>query len=207
MCATVNIMIKKINSGSALLFLLAGNLYCIWYYQQYPGGFSTVVWIYWFQSMIIGLFNFLQLITYREKNPEAVSVEDTKGTRSGGCAAWFFLFHYGAFHLAYFFVLLIKFDVFSVQATVVLIGIGVFLLESVFNFIWQKRNVDYAAVDVGLVFFLPYLRIFPMHLMILLPAFIGWEPSLLFLILKTVADVLSFKLYHFIYRKNETGTG
>ena len=200
-------MFKKITADPALLFLLAGNVYCIWYYQKYPGGFGTVVWIYWFQSIIIGLFNFLQLITFKNKMPEAAPIENMKGTLSGGCAAWFFLLHYGAFHLAYFFILLFKFDIFSVKKIVVLIGIAVFLLESLFNFIRQKRNENYAAINGGLVFFLPYLRVIPMHLMILLPAFIGWEPSLLFLVLKTGADLLSFKLYHFIYRKNATTTG
>ena len=195
-------MLKKLNLNPALLFLLAGNLYCIWYYNKYPGGFATVIWIYWFQSVIIGLFNFLQLITFKNEIPDTDTNEDKKGTLSGGCAAWFFLFHYGAFHLVYFFILLIKFDVFSVKKIILLIGIAVFLLESLLNFIRVKREEKTVQVNAGMLFFLPYLRIIPMHLMILLPAFIGWQPSLLFLVLKTGADILSFKLYHFIYRKN-----
>jgi Family of unknown function (DUF6498) len=194
------LMLKKLNPDPALLFLLAGNLYCIWYYDKYPNGFATVVWIYWFQSIIIGLFNFLQLITYKDQIPDAAAIENTRGTLGGSCAAWFFLFHYGAFHLAYFFVLLFKFDVFSVKKIVLLIGIAVFLLESLLNFIKVKREEKTAEVNAGMLFFLPYLRIIPMHLMILLPTFIGWEPSLLFLVLKTGADLLSFQLYHFIYR-------
>jgi hypothetical protein len=207
-------MFKKINLNPALLFLLVGNLYCIWYYQKYPGGFATVVWIYWFQSVIIGLFNFLQLLTFTNKMPGAVSIENTQGTVTrNGCQAWFFLVHYGGFHLAYFFILLFKFDVFSVKKIVLLIGIAVFLLESLLNFISLKRDEKTVEVNMGILFFLPYLRIIPMHLMILLPAFIGWEPSLLFLVLKTGADLLSFQLYHFIYRrqgpvgKNATTTG
>lgn len=195
-------MLKKLNFDPALLFLLAGNLYCIWYYNKYPGGFATVVWIYWFQSVIIGLFNFLQLLTFTNQIPNTDTIENTKGTLSGGCAAWFFLLHYGGFHLGYFFVLLFKFDVFSVKKIVLLIGIAVFLLESLLNFIRVKREEKSIQVNAGMLFFLPYLRIIPMHLMILLPAFIGWEPSLLFLVLKTGADLLSFQLYHFIYRKN-----
>lgn len=193
-------MFKKINLNPALLFLLAGNLYCIWYYQQYPGGFATVVWIYWFQSIIIGLFNFLHLLTYKNPIPDTVTTENTKGTLTGGCGAWFFLLHYGAFHLVYFFIVLFKFDVFSVKKIVLLVGIAVFLLESLLHFINVKREEKTAQVNAGMLFFLPYLRIIPMHLMILLPSFIGWEPSLLFLVLKTGADLLSFKLYQFIYR-------
>lgn len=195
-------MFKKINLNSSLLLLLLGNIYCIWYFQKYPGGFGTVVWIYWFQSIIIGFFNFLQLLTIKKGNTTDFSNDNTQGKpMPRGCSAWFFLFHYGAFHLAYFFVLLFKFDVFSVKKMVLLIGIAVFLMESLFNFIRERSNENNAEINVGVLFFLPYLRIIPMHLMILLPAFIGWEPSLLFLVLKMAADLLSFKLYHFIYRK------
>lgn len=49
--------------------------------------------------------------------------------------------------------------------------------------------------NIGALFFLPYLRIIPMHMMILLPAFFGWKPSLLFLGLKTGADLLSYFIY------------
>ena len=147
-------MFKKINLNPALLFLLVGNLYCIWYYQKYPGGFATVVWIYWFQSVIIGLFNFLQLLTFTNKMPGAVSIENTQGTVTrNGCQAWFFLVHYGGFHLAYFFILLFKFDVFSVKKIVLLIGIAVFLLESLLNFISVKRDEKTVEVNMGILFF------------------------------------------------------
>jgi hypothetical protein len=39
--------------------------------------------------------------------------------------------------------------------------------------------------------------------MILLPAFLGWKPSLTFLALKTGADILSFILYRHINNKNK----
>lgn len=60
------------------------------------------------------------------------------------------------------------------------------------------------AVNIGSMFFLPYLRIIPMHLMILLPAFLGFRPSLVFLLLKMGADILSFIFYQRIYKKNNT---
>jgi hypothetical protein len=41
-----------------------------------------------------------------------------------------------------------------------------------------------------------------MHLMILLPAFLGWKPNMLFLVLKMAADILSFILYQKQYKKS-----
>ena len=74
----------------------------------------------------------------------------------------------------------------------------------------MKKLEKAMTMNLGVMFFLPYLRIVPMHLMILLPAFIGVKPSVLFLLLKTGADILSYILYHRIFvNKSEpvtTGT-
>jgi hypothetical protein len=99
-------------------------------------------------------------------------------------AAWFFLFHFGFFHLVYGIFLLTDFGIRSVDSRVLLIGIGAFFLECLINFIRHKRMERTMSVNLGAMFFLPYLRIIPMHLMILLPAFLGWKPSMLFLVLK-----------------------
>lgn len=52
----------------------------------------------------------------------------------------------------------------------------------------------YAKVpgNIGKMFILPYLRVIPMHLTILLPAFPGVSAITIFLILKTLVDVLFY---------------
>ncbi|HMI77884.1 MAG TPA: DUF6498-containing protein [Ferruginibacter sp.] len=197
-------MFKKIFSNPAILFLLAGNIYCIWYYGNNPAGFAIVVWIYWFQSIIIGLFNFIDLLTVKNYDSKDLRINDEPVTSANkGCTAWFFLVHYGGFHLAYAVFLLVDQGIRSVDKTIFLIGIATFFLESILNFRRQKEIERTVTVNIGTMFFLPYLRIIPMHLMILLPAFLGWKPSLLFLVLKMGADILSFVLYHHIYSKNK----
>jgi len=197
-------MLKRLLSNPSILFLIAGNLYCIWYYENHPGSFATVVWIYWFQSIIIGLFNFIDLLTVKNYNSAEFTMNNEPVTaRNKGCVAWFFLFHYGTFHLVYAVFLLVNQGISSVDRLVFLLGIATFFLESVINFRQQKQIERTVPVRLGILFFLPYLRIIPMHLMILLPAFMGWKPSLLFLVLKMGADILSYILYHFIYGKNK----
>lgn len=194
---------KRLFSNPSTLFLLLGNIYCIWYYEKYPEDFATIVWIYWFQSIIIGFFNFLELVTI--KNNE-LHDENKSGTFfKSGCSGWFFLFHYGIFHLVYFVFLLVDFNVASVKKLVLLIGIATFFLESLIGFIRHKVVEKTEKVNVGVLFFLPYLRIIPMHLMILLPSFFGVKPTILFLVLKMGADLLSFKLYSYVYRRNIEG--
>ena len=196
-------MLKKYFSNPSIIFLLAGNLYCIWYYEAHPDGFATVVWIYWFQSIIIGLFNFLDLLTVKNFDGAGFTMNDRPVTqKSQGCTALFFLVHYGFFHIGYAVFLLINQDILSVHKMILLIGIATFLLESIINFKRQKEMERTLTVNIGSMFFLPYLRIVPMHLMILIPSFFGVKPSLVFLILKMGADILSFILYHRIYNKN-----
>jgi len=197
-------MLKKVFSTPAILFLLAGNIYCIWYYENNPGAFPTVVWIYWFQSITIGLFNFLDLLTIKNYDATGLKMNDQPVTAGNkGCTAWFFLFHFGAFHIGYAVFLLADLGIRSVNKKVLLLGIAAFFLEAMINFMRQKQMERTVTFNLGTMFFLPYLRIIPMHLMILLPAFFGWEPSLLFLVLKMGADILSFLLYRHLFGKSK----
>ena len=197
-------MLKKIISNPSILFLLAGNIYCIWYYEKHPGDFATIVWIYWFQSITIGIFNFLDLYTIKNYDATNFKMNDKPVTESSkGCAAWFFLLHYGFFHFCYGIFLLVFFSINGVSKKVLLLGVATFFLESIMNFIRQKQLERSVTFSIGTMFFLPYLRIVPMHLMIILPAFLGWKPSLLFLGLKMGTDILSFLFYHHLYSKNK----
>lgn len=175
--------------------LLLWNLFLIYYQLQNPGMFKTILWIYWAQSVLIGLFNFLDIITLQKVvpgswNEDGKSVSDS---RAKGCAAFFFLFHYGFFHLGYiiFIVAFVKapgqFD-FNFFA----LSVVIFFMSLVVNFI--RRKTTYARVpgNIGTMFILPYLRIIPMHLTILLPAFLGVSALSVFIWLKTAADVLFY---------------
>jgi hypothetical protein len=193
-------MFKNLFSNPSFLFLLAGNIYCIWYYENNPGSFTTVVWIYWFQSITIGFFNFIDLLTIKNFDAGTMQLNDQPVTENNkGCTAWFFLVHYGFFHLGYAIFILIDFGVRAVNGTVLLLGVGTFFLEAIIGFFRQKQLEQTIAFNIGTLFFLPYLRIVPMHLMILLPAFLGWKPSIVFLGLKMGADIISFLLYNHIY--------
>jgi hypothetical protein len=197
-------MLKKILGNSSFLFLLAGNIYCIWYYQNNPDAFVTVVWIYWFQSVTIGIFNFLDLLTLKNFDGNDFKLNDKplSHNKMGG-VAWFFLLHYGFFHFVYTIFLLVDFGIRSINKMVLIIGIASFFLESILGFLKQKQLERSVKINIVIMFFLPYLRIIPMHLMIILPVFLGWKPSLLFLVLKMGADILSFILYNHLFTKSK----
>ena len=196
-------MLKKYFANPSFIFLLAGNLYCIWYYQAHPGGFTTIIWIYWLQSVIIGLFNFIDLLTIKNYDAGNFKLNDAPLTeKNKGCMAWFFLLHFGFFHLVYGIFLLVDFGFLNVDRIFLLIGVAAFLLETISGFIKRKQLEEEVKLSIGTIFFLPYLRVVPMHLMILIPAFTGIKASLIFLVLKMIADILSYMLYRFIFTKN-----
>ena len=127
-------MFKNLFSSPSFLFLVAGNIYCIWYYQNHPGAFSTIVWIYWFQSITIGLFNFIDLLTAKNFDSGSFKLNDEPVTaRNKGCTAFFFLAHYGLFHIGYAVFLLADFGVKGINGMVLLLGVATFFAESILN--------------------------------------------------------------------------
>ncbi len=193
-------MTKNAFLNPSLLFLVAANIFCIWYYSEHPDGFSTIVWIYWFQSIIIGLFNFLDLLTLKKFDAGTFKINGEPATdKNKGCIAWFFLVHYGAFHFGYAIFLLVQLGISNLNSSVIMLVVAGFFVEGIISFRKQKAIENVNPVSIGALFFLPYLRIVPMHLMILGPLFFGWQASTLFLLLKTGADVLAYLFYQHLY--------
>jgi hypothetical protein len=204
----------------SVIFLVAANLIIIVFAVTENWPITTIMWIYWSQSLIIGFFNVIKMLTAKVK----VSPQETlkqKAPKSFNFfhklfLAGFFCIHFGAFHFAYFeFLKMAPFSV-SVAATETDFSIIFFtsilffvnhLFSYFYNFIIRKeREMNYTAL--GKLFVYPYIRIVPMHLTIIfggLLSTIGFifgfkEASfvvlLLFLFLKTSADLLMHNLEH-----------
>lgn len=182
--------LRKILTDPAFWSLLLMNLLFIKYFTENPGTFKTFLWIYWLQSVVLGIFNFFTLLTMQDT--------DTKNSFTGfskqngyGCLAFFFLIHYGGFHFVYSIFLATNFNdsgifdwkIFKYAALSILINQLIWFIQNKFK--QRQKNPN-----PGRIFFTPYLRIIPMHLTILLPAFFHLSSVTVFLMLKTLADVL-----------------
>jgi Family of unknown function (DUF6498) len=186
-------------------FLIAINCYLIYHYRQNPGEFNSIVWIFFLQSVIIGFFNFLNLLTIKNPDEKSLSHDGEPVSKNTvGCMAFFFLVHFGGFHFAYMIFLFVEFTQ-NVDVSFVLITASIFLAESTIRFIRTRTNPSTEKVHVGKLFVTPYLRIVPMHLMILLPSILGLSASAIFLILKAVADVGMYLLSDNSYKTPQTG--
>jgi hypothetical protein len=192
---------KKVIYEPSFLILLAGNAWCIWYFLHEPGAFGNIIWIYWIQSVIIGLFNFADLLTIKNYDTADFKMQDkvVKGNEKG-CAAWFFLAHYGFFHFVYMIFLAISYHR-NLNSRMILLGAAVFFLEVLMSFRQKKMIESTIKLKLGTLFVLPYLRIIPMHLTILAPAFLNLQPSIVFVILKAFADIVFYIVTRRIYNR------
>ena len=155
------------------------------------------VGIYWAQSVIIGFFSCCRILNVRQFSTEGVysngqPLQPTRRTQRS--MAWFFLLHYGCFHLFYLIFLastwrpLPRSTVLAMAACIL-----VFLVNHAFSY-WYHRPRDMDRTpNIGTMMFLPYARIVPMHLTMLLGSMFVTHSAVVlvfFLSLKMLADVV-----------------
>ena len=176
--------VKRILTDPAFWGLIILNVIFILQYYSDPRKYTSIIWLYWCQSVLLGFFNFLVMVTAKEGN-----IPEENSSRSIGSSPVFMLFHYEFFHLVYFIFLLVQFSVRNIDFHFLKYGLLMVIASHVIVFI-QHRNKYNRYRGNNQMFYMAYLRIIPMHFTILLPAFLNWKPALIFLILKSVFDVI-----------------
>jgi len=186
--------------SSLILSLLFVNLLTIFFAINEGWNLSTIMWIYWFQSIIIGIFYFIKILRLKNYptanlyiNNELVSQTKVK---ENYVIALFFLVHYGGFHLGYF-IFLFHFgkDVGSYniadpgQINYVYLTIVLFFINHLFSYILNDPKDD-KEEDAHSLMRRPYVRVIPMHLTILLATVFPQLALILFLFLKTAVDII-----------------
>ncbi len=158
---------------------------------------------------MIGFSTFLQLLTLPAEKALEVTVDNSEGTlpakQGRGCGALFFLVHYGGFHLAYLVFLVIKSGG-RLDFAFLKISFAIILIAETMDFIKKYQAAKLGKLNTGFVFALPYLRIIPMHLMIIGAAFSGISDVTIFLVLKMVADLGMHLLTNAMYFSSEKST-
>jgi len=189
---------------------------------------ATIVWVYWFQSVIIGFFNFIRILQLKELSIGGLKVNFIRilqlkelsigGLKANGLitqnwqvmkffAAFFFLFHFGSFHLAYLIFLAagifseVDGDVLhSSEAKYILLNTLLFFINHLFSYFYNKPR-DTEKEDIGSLMFYPYIRIIPMHVTIILVLLIRNLALPLFFVLKTLVDIKMHIVEHNILRR------
>jgi len=158
-----------------------------------------MLWIYWLQSVIIGVFQAARMLSLRRFSTAHLRIngmpaQPTLGTKTFIVA--FFLMHYGLFHLGYGLLL-------SQHAPLVL-GLlpfaALFVINHAISLRDHLRADENSIPNIGALMFLPYARIVPMHIILILGARMPLDQTglALFLALKTAADALMHVIEHSI---------
>lgn len=193
--------------GASMTSLLVANLVTIGLALFEGWDLRELMIIYWSQSVIIGYFSFRRMRDLKDFS--------TKGVRSNGRAleptpetqrsmSVFFVLHYGMFHFVYL-VFLFAEGPDTAGSDVLLIGlcIAAFLINHWYSYAEHREMDAGRKPNIGTIMFFPYARIVPMHLTIIAGgAIAGASPFvlLLFLGLKTGADLLMHKIEHTAWR-------
>ncbi|HRQ57397.1 MAG TPA: DUF6498-containing protein [Azoarcus taiwanensis] len=154
-----------------------------------------LMWPYWVQSVIIGWYARQRMLALRAFSTTGFtsngrSVPETEqGKRS---TANFFVLHFGAFHLAYLAVLAERYPVHAPLEILTLVACGLsFAFSQRRTFEAQHAADVRGRPNIGILMFLPYLRIFPMPLGLVFADKLAWGASSLvvFVMIKTAADL------------------
>mgnify|MGYP001582647245 CR=1 FL=1 len=209
---------------TSTLSLVFSNLLVIFFAVVDGISANEVLWIYWSQSVIIGIFNFIKMITLKDFSTEGFKQgkKQMLPTRATAISsAIFFLFHYGFFHLVYA-VFLGAFSEFSYSegsssgTKYFLLSAGMFFISYLIEFVSSRKEQSDELPNIGYIMFAPYARIIPMHLTIIFGGFIGAAGSIfstntnlaiivLFIGIKTVVDLITHSI-DFNKLKKQTAT-
>ncbi len=191
-------------------FLILANIVTIVFAVVQKWDVTEIMWVYWAQSVIIGLFTCRRILDLKQFSTEGVlvnhkPVEPTRATQKG--MAGFFLVHYGLFHVVYFVFLYSREQPLPGLPVIgIALCILVFLVNHGVSY-WHNRQRDMnRKPNIGTVMLFPYARIIPMHLTIIFGSNFAKGSTgtlVLFLVLKTLADVIMHMVEHREKREEE----
>ncbi len=195
----------------SLLFLLFSNGVAIYFAVTENWKLSAIMWVYWFQSMTIGFFNFIRILELKEFSTEGFRINNQPAQptqRTKIFTAFFFLFHYGFFHFVYMIFLLTGIFTKTTENALNFVELKyifgtalIFFFNHLFSYFYNRPK-DTKKQNIGALMFYPYARILPMHLTIIFGSAFGGA-LYLFLGFKTLADVIMHVVEHNVLRKGE----
>ncbi len=188
--------------------VIAGNVFAIGMAITENWSASEILWTYWAQSVLIGIINAYRMWTLGEFT--------TDGLTSGGNAVpetvqakkettGFFIFHYGFFHFCYAIFLASDLPLNLATPTTswtLALAISGFVFAHIYSY-RHNRLMDFRdkKPNLGFLLFYPYIRIIPMHLIIVSGMFLTSGGMVLFMAMKTVADALMHIIERRLFRR------
>jgi hypothetical protein len=152
------------------------------------------MWVYWSQSVFIGIFWFFKMLAIKEWFPDEFTINGrtvdlNKGSKKGKILL--FLVHYGGFQVVH--ALLLRHAFKSMPIFQILMPAGIFLAYQCFSFFYNRKwQAKREAKSEAVMMLFPYARFIPMQLTMFI-ALSEWgerQSLALFLFLKLLADMI-----------------
>ncbi len=166
------------------------------------------MWIYWGQSVIIGITNVFRMLSLKDFTTEGLTMNGDpvpETPPSKFYVASFFALHYGFFHFVYAIFLWQE-----MPLTLLSADHSIFMMVCVASFVAAHSyslmhnfagDFKHRKPNLGTLMFYPYLRIIPMHLTIITGDFLWGRGIVLFMLLKTLADVGMHMVERHLFRR------
>lgn len=194
---------KQFRADTSAAYLVISNLITIVLAVYEKWDLSEIMWIYWGQSVIIGYFNRRRILDLKKFSTSGFRINDkltlpTKETQKS--TASFFAIHYGFFHLVYLVFLYKQTNSLTIISVIfIILCIVIFFFNHRYSYFHNRERDMNRVPNIGTIMFFPYLRIIPMHLTIIFGSDFAKGSSsalVLFLVLKTIADLIMHMIEH-----------
>jgi hypothetical protein len=200
--------------STPVVSLIAANIITIILAILENWDLATVMFIYWAQSIIIGLFTVMTLLMLtvppqppggeqsgqQPGKPNTIYIQNPWVAK--GILIGIFAVPYGVFHWAYFSFIVDAgiFGIVHFSDPLIWVSCGMFFANHLYSYIAYKPGLTQGVVNFIGGLFLPFRRIIPMHMTIIFGGFLllilqfaGIQSTLpvlvLFLVIKTWVDV------------------
>ncbi len=190
--------------------LILTNLITISFAYINQWAFSTIIWVYWCQTLIIGFFAFLRVISLTDLScPGVERIQKQFSLRLKFQAGMLFLAHFTVVQGSLTVVLGAFLGPVTNQNSIILLSSALlFFCNHLFSYVYNKKNEGVVRKNIGFMVLRPYLRLLPLFVSFL---FIGMIIAAFFLVrdeqlvatayvvlfvLKTGTDVIAHSLEH-----------
>lgn len=191
----------------SILSLVLVNLFPIFGVLFLEWDLSSILFLYWFENIVIGFYNVLKMITSRKPNEKGVIITSPRGTRvdrtKSGMVV-FFILHYGLFtfgHGVFLYTLLSKH--LTINLTLITSIAFLFVSHGISYFTNYINKREYERLSPEDLMGAPYLRVLIMHITVLFGSALlisingqSAGPLIVLTIIKITVDIFSHNFEH-----------
>jgi hypothetical protein len=201
--------ITKSSPISSTLSLIIANLIAINLAVYEGWHLQDLMIIYWTQSVIIGWFGFRRIFDLKQFSTKDFLINGERPPENMNtklAIALYFGVPYGFFHATCLVFLPEGEQVFQGSGLVLAICVVVFYVNHRYSYVYNRELDQNRKPNIGNIVSFAYARILPMHITIVIGGALGPSTKfslLLFLVMKTVADVIMHKVEHSRWRNQK----